>query len=75
MKLATLLVTDVRLCVCADESLNGHDNVVGMINRLDDGTEVPTDLRCGASGYSTSSLMAWLHGQLWLNMTQYSMKY
>ena len=45
VKLATLLITDVRLCVCADETLNGHDNVVEMINRLDDGTEVPHDLR------------------------------
>ena len=47
VKLATLLITDVRLCVCADETLNGHDNVVEMINRLDDGTEVPHDLRFG----------------------------
>ena len=33
------------LCLCADETLNGHDNIVNMINQLDDGTCVPPDLR------------------------------
>ena len=46
MKLATLYVSDLKLCVCADETLNGHENVVAAIDSLDDGTEVPTETRC-----------------------------
>ena len=45
VKLATLLLSDVKFCACADETLNGHDNLVNMINQLDDGTSVPHQLR------------------------------
>ena len=45
VKLTTLLLADLQVSLCADETLNGHNNLVNTINTLDDGTTVPVDLR------------------------------
>eukprot|EP00116_Pleurobrachia_bachei_P002628 sb/3462890/ len=44
-ELGCFVIEDLQLNVLADESLNGHERVVDMINRLDYDSEVPGDLR------------------------------